>query len=95
MMHQPYEQRARLHALVHHAATSILRWAVSVFWLRVAAALPPMSTRPLRLATSLLIVLGLMGQLVLLWLAGEMLDLYVSAVDLWAELARKHLELTL
>lgn len=74
---------------------SYLRAAVSVFWLRVAAALPPMSTRPLRLATSLLMLLGFLGQMVLLWLAGEMLDLYVSAVDLWAELARKHLELTL
>jgi len=28
-------------------------------------------------------------------LAGELLDLYISAVELWAELAQKHLELTL
>lgn len=37
---------------------------------------------------------GLIAQLVLLWLAGELLDLFISAVELWAELARKHLELT-
>lgn len=40
-------------------------------------------------------LLGLVLQLVLVWLAGELVDLYVSAVELWAELARKHLELTL
>lgn len=34
-------------------------------------------------------------QCLLLWAAGELLDLYVSAVELWAELANKHLELTL
>jgi hypothetical protein len=34
-------------------------------------------------------------QCLLLWAAGELLDLYVSAVELWAELAQKHLELTL
>lgn len=42
-----------------------------------------------------LFALGLVAQLVLLWLAGELLDLFISAVELWAELARKHLELTL
>lgn len=42
-----------------------------------------------------LFTLGLVAQLVLLWLAGELLDLFVSAVELWTELARKHLELTL
>jgi hypothetical protein len=33
-----------------------------------------------------------------MWLAyaaGELVDLYISSVELWAELARKHLELTL
>lgn len=31
----------------------------------------------------------------LAWLAGELLDLYISAVELWTEMAQKHLELTL
>ena len=48
-----------------------------------------------RTAGRLLLLMALVGQLVLLWLAGELVDLYVSAVELWAELARKHLELTL
>jgi len=48
-----------------------------------------------RLAAYLVVLAGLGCQLVLLWLAGEVIDLYVSAVELWAELARKHLELQL
>ena len=62
--------------------------------LRLVAGALISGSRP-ALVGRLLLLLGLLGQLVLLWLAGEMLDLYVSAVDLWAELARKHLELTL
>lgn len=48
-----------------------------------------------QITTRLLFALGLVAQLVLLWLAGELLDLFISAVELWTELARKHLELTL
>lgn len=40
-------------------------------------------------------LLGLVCQVVLLWLAGEMLDLFLSAVDLWLELVTKHLEILL
>ena len=40
-------------------------------------------------------LLGLLCQVVLLWLAGELLDLFVSAVELWLELATKHLEIVL
>jgi len=47
------------------------------------------------LAGRVLVALGLVAQLVLLLMAGELLDLYIAAVELWAELARKHLELTL
>lgn len=42
-----------------------------------------------------LMVAALVSQILLLWLAGELLDLFIGAVELWAELARKHLELTL
>ena len=61
----------------------------------------PMWTRALvrlgwrQITGRLVFTLGLVAQLVLLWLAGELLDLYVAAVELWADLARKHLELTL
>jgi hypothetical protein len=41
------------------------------------------------------LLVALLCQAVLLWMAHELLDLYISAVELWAELARKHLELTL
>lgn len=48
-----------------------------------------------RMSTYLVIAVGLSLQLVLLWLAGELLDLYISAVELWTELATKHLEIVL
>jgi hypothetical protein len=64
------------------------------YLLRLVAGALSSGSRP-ALAGRLLLLLGLLLQLVLLWLAGEILDLYVSAVELWAELARKHLELTM
>ena len=39
--------------------------------------------------------LSLVVQAVLIWLLGELVDLSISLMELWAELARKHLELTL
>jgi hypothetical protein len=46
------------------------------------------------MAVGLLLLLGITVQCALIWAAGELVDLYVSSVELWAELARKHLELT-
>lgn len=43
----------------------------------------------------LLLLLGLVVQLVLVCLAGYLVDLSISLIELWAELARKHLEITL
>jgi len=48
-----------------------------------------------RLLHSLLICLGLVVQGVLLLVVGYMVDLCISLMELWAELARKHLEITL
>ena len=42
-----------------------------------------------------LLLLGLVVQVVLLWVAGYLIDLSISLMELWAELAQKHLELTL
>lgn len=42
-----------------------------------------------------LLLLGLLLQVVLLFVAGYLIDLGISLMELWAELARKHLELTL
>ena len=40
-------------------------------------------------------LLGLLVQVVLLWLAGELLDLFISAVELWLELVERHLSILL
>jgi hypothetical protein len=43
----------------------------------------------------LLLLVGLAAQVVLLGLAGYLVDLSISLMELWTELARKHMELTL
>lgn len=40
-------------------------------------------------------LLGLVVQVVLVWLAGLLVDLSLSLMELWVELARKHLEIVL
>jgi len=72
------------------------RWGGRTRWItclvqRVPSRLP----RAASIAASLLWLVGLALQVWMVWAAGELLDLYVSAVELWAELARKHLELSL
>jgi hypothetical protein len=42
-----------------------------------------------------LVLLGLLVQVVLTLLMWELVDLTLSLMEVWAELARKHLELTL
>lgn len=46
-------------------------------------------------ATWLLLLLGLTVQLVVVSLVWTLVDLTISLMEVWAELARKHLELTL
>ena len=41
------------------------------------------------------LIVGLMVQMVLLWLLGELVSLCISLFEVWAELAAKHLEITL
>lgn len=41
------------------------------------------------------LILLTMFQMLLVWLVGELIDLSISLMELWAELARKHLEITL
>jgi hypothetical protein len=45
-----------------------------------------------RVVTLLLVSVGLAAQVWLLWLAGELLELVLSVMELWAELARLHIE---
>jgi hypothetical protein len=68
---------------------------------RVAGLSPPRSGRPLvrvpwtRVVVWLLLLLGFAVQLVVIEAVFELVDLTLSLMELWAELARKHLELTL
>jgi len=68
---------------------------------RVASRLPPRRGWPLvrvpwtRVATWLLLLLGFAVQLVVIEAVFELVDLSISLMELWAELARKHLEITL
>lgn len=43
----------------------------------------------------IIIIVSLIAQALLLWMLGEVIDLCISLMELWAELARKHLELTM
>lgn len=43
----------------------------------------------------MLLPLGIVVQLVLTVMVWELVDLTISLMEVWAELARKHLELTL
>lgn len=70
----------------------------------VAALRSPMAGRPRGLPSAaairrtiihVYIAVLLLSNALLLYVGGELVDLYVSSVELWAELARKHLELTL
>lgn len=47
------------------------------------------------IAVRLLLLLGLVMQVVLVLVAGYLIDLGISLMELWTELARKHLELTM
>jgi hypothetical protein len=48
-----------------------------------------------RSALHVYVVALLIANALLVYIGGELVDLYISSVELWAELARKHLELTL
>jgi len=48
-----------------------------------------------RLAYGLLLLLGLTMQLILIAVVEQLVDLSISLMEVWAELARKQLELTL
>jgi hypothetical protein len=47
-----------------------------------------------RLCVGVFGLVGLVVQMWLLWAAGELVDLCLSLMEVWAELARKHLEIT-
>jgi type VI protein secretion system component VasF len=48
-----------------------------------------------QLVARILLLVGLVAQCALLLVFGYLIDLSLSLMELWAELARKHMELTL
>lgn len=88
----------------HDRAVSLLRlcW-LSVYHL-TARMLSPMQNRArgtrrpqlwTSIAGAVVLVLAFVAQLLALMYLGYLVDLCLSLMELWAELARKHLELTL
>jgi len=95
MKHLPYE---------HSPNRSLLSLVEQTFWRYWARVVVPRLTRALVLArhplvriivARILLLLGLVVQVVLLLVLAYMIDLALSLMELWAELARKHMELTM
>jgi hypothetical protein len=70
-------------------------WAVAAGRVLNCSARLLQATGPRRLLCILLMLLGLVVQAVMLLVAAYLVDLSVSLMELWAELARRHLEITL
>lgn len=76
-------------------------WAPRAVWHRIALACVPMRVRAfVRLhwtlvVTGLLLLVGFAVQLIIIWAVGQLIDVALGVMELWVELARKHLELTL
>jgi hypothetical protein len=88
----------------HTTSTSLLRALVGMLWQRTARMLSPTVARAVavskspharQLAAIVLLVAGLLLQLLLVLVVAYLIDLSISLMDLWVELARKHLEITL
>ena len=66
----------------------------------MAGLLPPMAVRPFvrlpwhRIWPVVLVLVGLVVQLIVIGVVYQLVDLAISLMEVWAELARKHLELT-
>lgn len=76
-------------------------WAPRSGWWRGLGRLTPWVVRALLrvpwtlVAARVLLPLGILVQLVVVGMVYELVDLCISLAELWTELARKHLELTL
>lgn len=84
---------------VRHAATALLGGTLArgrLFSPTGKAALRALQSHTVRrVVPVVLLLVGLVVQVVLLLVVGYLIDLGISLMELWAELARKHLELTL
>lgn len=99
-----HTRRMRYLPYDHQRNVSLARTLSATVWHCTARTLSPIALRAVAVSRSprarqavtvLLLLLGLVVQLVLLLVAGYLIDLSISLMDLWLELARKHLELTL
>jgi hypothetical protein len=88
----------------HTASTALLQAMWRAVYRRVASLIAPNRERPHRAINHrrwtrwiplVVLCLSLAVQALLIVLVGELVDLSISLMELWAELARKHLELTL
>ena len=88
----------------HEKSLSLLGAVIRLLWRTAALVIVPRLTRAAVLlnhdaaraiVVRVALVLALLVQLVLLLVLGYMIDLCLSLMEVWAELARKHLELTL
>jgi hypothetical protein len=92
MIRQPFDHvRARF--LIASALARVRLRVAGLFPKRPAIAVPGAGGRLLGAWAG--IVVGLVGQLVLLWLSWQLVDLVFSLMELWAELAAVHLRITL
>jgi hypothetical protein len=85
------------HAAVTPLALALGRWLYQgiVRFLVPRGSGPLLSRRRRRILIAAGVVLSLLLQVVLLWLLGEMISLCIALMEVWAELAAKHLEITL
>lgn len=85
----------------HEACRPLLAEITRRVYQWIAGRLPPpgwAGRRPLRWRRLLVcsaVVLTLVLEAGMLWLLAELVDLCISLMELWAELAAKHLEITL
>lgn len=87
------ERRARHHSPVWRSWRGLLFVVAGQLLARAGQLSNSPSCR--RTAYLALVLVGLVGQAALLLTAAYLIDLSVSLMELWAELARKHLEITL
>lgn len=92
MRYLPYEHAKNV-ALIVVIARAIRQRVAGLFPKRPATVAPAPGRR-LAFAWAGIVV-GLLGQLVLVWLGWQLVDLCISLMEVWAELATKHLEIVL
>lgn len=79
--------------LLAEISRRVYQWVAGRLRLPQAAGRPSSFWRRLLLVSA--VVLTLLIEAVMLWMLAELVDLCISLMELWAELAAKHLAITL